>query len=412
MQGVQLYDYQVEALQKMKNGCILKGPVGSGKSRTGLAYYYTMYGGIINGSSYVRMIDPPDLYIITTARKRDTLEWEQELLPFGMCPDNNLNIYKNKIIIDSWNNIPKYKDVNNAFFIFDEQRVVGYGTWVKAFLAIARRNKWILLTATPGDTWSDYLPVFIANGFFKNKTQFNYEHCVFSPYTKFPKIIKYINEGRLIRMRRSIVISIKYTKPTTSHHIQIVCDYNRDKYKDVTKNRWNLYTNEPIKTAQELCLVWRQLVNSDTSRQNAVLDIVMQKKKCLIFYCYDYELEILRKLFENYPHAEWNGHKHEAIPTGDRWVYLLQYSAGCEAWNCITTDTVIFYSQDYSYKHMVQAAGRIDRNNTPYKDLYYYHLKSNSIIDKGITFALNKKKDFNAEDFVVSMSKSQDFHSI
>lgn len=49
--AIQLYDYQREALGRMKNGCILCGGVGSGKSRTGLAYYYLHEGG-----SWVRMI--------------------------------------------------------------------------------------------------------------------------------------------------------------------------------------------------------------------------------------------------------------------------------------------------------------------------------------------------------------------
>ena len=33
--------YQIDAVNRMKNGCILCGGVGSGKSRTSLAYYIT-----------------------------------------------------------------------------------------------------------------------------------------------------------------------------------------------------------------------------------------------------------------------------------------------------------------------------------------------------------------------------------
>ena len=167
--AIELRDYQLDAVHRMKNGCILCGGVGSGKSRTSLAYYFTQEGGCIQ--PYSPMKKPRDLYIITTARKRDDLEWDEELVPFLLStkPENN-SLYKNKVIIDSWNNIGKYTDVKGAFFIFDEQRVVGSGAWVKSFLKIARWNKWILLTATPGDTYSDYLPVFLANGFFKNRT--------------------------------------------------------------------------------------------------------------------------------------------------------------------------------------------------------------------------------------------------
>ncbi len=179
MAGVNLYDYQLEAVKNMKNGCILCGGVGSGKSITSLVYYYSQQGGQIGAGKYIPMKKPKDLYIITTARKRDTLEWEGELSPFLLSTHEEINFYKNKVVVDSWNNIGKYENVSNAFFIFDEQRVVGYGAWTKAFLKIAKSNKWILLSATPGDTWQDYIPVFIANGFYKNKSQFVRDHIVY-----------------------------------------------------------------------------------------------------------------------------------------------------------------------------------------------------------------------------------------
>lgn len=406
MAGIQLYDHQVEALLKMKNGCILNGTVGSGKSRTSLAYYYTKNGGKINTDHYIEMFKPQDLYIITTARKRDTLEWEEELLVYKMSTDPKVNLYNNKIVIDSWNNIQKYVDVENAFFIFDEQRVVGKGAWVKAFLKITRRNRWILLSATPGDTWSDYIPVFIANGFYRNKTEFNNNHVVFSPYVDFPQIQKYINEPRLIRCRQSILINMDFKRKTVPHHYQITCDYNKNDYEHVVKTRWNIFKNKPIENVSEYCQCLRKIVNSDISRQQAVLDIISKHPKAIIFYTYDYELDILKGLFKGfYLCSEWNGHLHEKIMSGDKWVYLVQYSSGNEGWNCITCDTMIFYSQSYSYKVMVQACGRIDRLNTPFTDLYYYHLQSTSRIDKQINQALNRKKKFNEKGFAPDFNK-------
>ena len=396
-----LRDYQLEAMNKMSNGCILNGGVGSGKSRTSLYYYFKQCGGTLEGG-YHEMTNPVNLYIITTARKRDTLEWENELAPLRLSSKDELNYYKNKIVIDSWNNIGKYLDIKDAFFIFDEQRVVGSGTWVKSFLKITKVNKWVLLSATPGDTWIDYIPVFVANGFYKNRTEFIREHVVYSNFTKWPKVSRYVNTGRLIRLRNKILINMDFERQTIPHHEDVYCSYSVSNYKDVIKTRFNPFTNEPIQDAGGLCYCLRRVVNSDTSRQIELLELIEKHPKAIIFYNFDYELEILKNLYygEGFEIAEWNGHKHEELPDGDKWVYLVQYTAGCEGWNCVKTDTIIFYSQNYSYKVMVQAAGRIDRLNTPYTDLYYYHLKSRSGIDLAISKALNAKKNFNEGKFI------------
>jgi len=405
--SIKLFDYQVKAVQQMKNGCILCGGVGSGKSLVALSYYYLQNGGdpsSLTGGDYIPMDDPPkDLYIITTARKRDTLEWEGELSPFLLSTHPEINLYHNhKVIVDSWNNIGKYVEVTDAFFIFDEQRVIGSGAWVKSFLKITKNNDWILLSATPGDTWQDYIPVFIANGFYKNRTEFTREHIIYSHFTKFPKIDRYVGTGKLLKLRRSILIDMDFKRETIPHHEDVYVSYDIETYKNVSRTRWNPYKNEPIQNAGELCYVWRKIVNSDESRQVAVLEIFENHPKVIIFYNFDYELEILKNLGfgSGVKIAEWNGHKHEPIPNSKSWVYLVQYTAGCEGWNCTTTDTIIFYSQNYSYKVMVQAAGRIDRLNTPYTDLYYYHLKSRSGIDLAISKALKEKKNFNESKYV------------
>lgn len=397
-----LYDYQKEAIKKMKNGCILCGGVGSGKSRTALAYYYLTQDGPVDLDNYVPMNDPPqDLYIITTARKRDTLEWEGEMTPFLLSTKRENNLYANKVVVDSWNNIQKYSEITDAFFIFDEQRVIGSGSWVKAFLKIAKKNNWILLSATPGDTWQDYIPVFIANGFYKNKTEFTREHIVYSHFTKFPKVERYLNTGRLNHYRNSILVTMNFERQTTSHHEDIYCDYDVSGYKELIRNRWDVEKQKPIENAGEFCYLLRKVVNSDTSRQIMLMELLEEHPKAIIFYNFDYELEILKELCRNsgLEVAEWNGHCHQPVPTSEHWVYLVQYAAGAEGWNCISTDTIIFYSQNYSYKIMIQAAGRIDRLTTPFKDLYYYHLKSRSGIDLAISKTLAAKKDFNCRSF-------------
>lgn len=396
-----LAEHQKEAATKMFSGCILNGGVGSGKSRTGLYYYCKQQGGDMD--PYVPMKNPKDLYIITTAKKRDSLEWQQEMLPFYLATDEKENIwYKNKVVVDSWNNITKYIGVKDAFFIFDEDRVTGSGVWVKSFYKITKVNEWIILSATPGDTWQDYIPVFLANGFYKNKTEFIREHVIYSRFTKYPKIDRYVNTGRLIRLRNKILIDMDVTRHTVPHHEDIYVNYQISKYKDVIRNRWDPYKNEPIQQASGLCYVLRRIVNEDESRQMALMEILEDTPRAIIFYNFDYELDIIMKVTQaaGIEIAQWNGHKHQPVPDGDRWVYLVQYTAGCEGWNCIKTNTIIFYSQNYSYKVMQQASGRIDRLNTPYTDLYYYHLKSRSGIDLAISRALSEKKQFNEGKFV------------
>lgn len=403
--GIGLYDYQIDAVKRMKNGCILNGGVGSGKSRTALAYYYLRNGGdpaSLCGDNYIPMDDPPkDLYIITTARKRDTLEWDGDMAPFLLSTHTNVNLYCNKVVVDSWNNITKYKEVTGAFFIFDEDRVTGSGVWVKSFLKIAKSNEWIILSATPGDTWQDYIPVFLANGFYKNKSEFIREHIVYSRFSKFPKVDRYLNTGRLIRLRNNILIDMDFHRDTIPHHEDVYVSYDISAYKDICRNRWNPWEDKPIENAAEFCYSLRKIVNTDEARQVALLQIIEKHPKAIIFYNFDYELDILKKLYygEDFEIAEWNGHKHQEVPKGEKWVYLVQYTAGNEGWNCVRTDTIIFYSQNYSYKVMTQAAGRIDRLNTPYKDLYYYHIKSRSGIDLAISKALKNKKKFNERKF-------------
>lgn len=396
-----LYDYQMAAVEKMRNGCILNGGVGSGKSRTGLYYYFKEQGGSIN-PDYIPMKNPKDLYIITTAMKRDSLEFEGELANFLISKNPEVSYYKNKVVIDSWNNIKKYADTKNSFFIFDEDRVTGKGVWVKSFLKIARSNDWIILSATPGDTWEQYVPVFIANGFYRNKTEFTREHVIYSRFTKYPKIDRYINTGRLIRLRNQILIDMDFTRHTIPHHEDVYVRYDISKYKDVIRTRWDPFKNEPIQQASGLCYVLRRIVNSDESRQVSLFEIFEKHPRMIVFYNFDYELDILKGMYfgDDCNIAEWNGHKHQPIPQSDKWVYLVQYTAGCEGWNCTKTDTIVFYSQNYSYKVLEQASGRIDRLNTPFRDLYYYHLKTRSGIDLAISKALSEKKEFNERRWV------------
>ena len=404
--SLELYTYQIDAIKRLKTGSILCGGVGSGKSRTALSYFYFK---VCKGKVRLYAIDqetgertvvlnrfvsakkPKNLYIITTAKKRDSLEWEYECCPFAF---ENSGI---KVKVDSWNNISKYVKIKDAFFIFDEQRVVGYGAWTKAFLKITSKNPWILLSATPGDTWMDYIPVFVANGFYKNKTEFLRTHVVFSRFCKYPKVDKFLMTGKLIKYRREILVDMDYKKSTTQHHENVTVGYDEILVEDVRKNRWNPFTNEPILNISEYCYTIRKIVNSSSDRKEVVKDLIANNARTIVFYNFTYELEILRDIAKELKIkcAEWNGQKHQEIPSTEKWTYFVQYTSGSEGWNCTRTNVIIFYSQSYSYRAMTQASGRIDRVNTKYSDLYYYHISSNSKIDKEISCALRRKKKFN-----------------
>jgi len=382
----QLFTYQQLAANQLKTGSILCGGVGSGKSITSLWYYN------VNER-------PKNLYIITTAFKRDTLDWERECTYFMLSKNKDLNNDGIKLVIDSWNNIKKYIEIKDAFFIFDEQRVIGTGSWVKSFIKITKNNNWILLSATPGDTWMDYVPVFIANGFYKNRTDFIRQHVIYNTFTKFPKVDRYIGEVTLEKLKNKVLVKMDYDKKTAHIFRNIIVTYNKDLFETVSKKRWNPYEGKPIKEISSYCYILRKVVNSDISRIKAIKELLCKHNKIIIFYNFNYELDLLRSFDKEYLVSEHNGHKHDPLPEGDKWIYLVQYTSGSEGWNCITTDTIIFYSLNYSYRIMTQAAGRIDRLNTPYTNLYYYTLRSMSPIDNAINKALKNKKVFNQKKY-------------
>jgi len=376
---IELYPEQKDAIRKMHNGCILNGAVGTGKSRTALAYANQKEKG-------------KDIYIITTAKKRDSKEWEAEAKPFRF----------KTVVIDSWNNIKKYQNIYGSFFIFDEQRVVGSGAWVKSFLKITKKNHWILLSATPGDTWKDYIPVFIANGFYKNRTEFNMKHVIYKPYMNFPVIDRYVDEYELISQRNQVLVHMRANRKIKKEKKKITCMYDRIKYKKIFRDRWDVFENKPIEETGKLCYLLRRVVNEDEDRINALKVLLCDHPKVIIFYNYTPELNILREVAKEmkFDIGEWNGEVHSEVPTSKKWVYLCQYTAASEGWNCITTDTIIFYSLSYSYKAITQAEGRIDRTNSPFDILYYYYLQSTAPIDLAIARALHEKRDFNERSFL------------
>lgn len=393
---VDLMPHQQKAIEELKTGSILCGGVGSGKSITALAYYFQE---VCNS-----MQNPRDIYIITTARKRDSLDWEMEAVKFSISTKRELSIAGVQLVVDSWNNIAKYRNTKNAFFIFDEQKVVGYGVWAKTFITIAKHNEWIFLSATPGDVWMDYLAIFIAHGFYRNKTDFIYRHVVPARNTRYFKVDHYVDTGVLQKYKDSITVDMPFERSTVRHPVTLYAQYNEEQTRYASKNRWNVFTDEPMKDVNEFWLVLRKIANTDSSRLLLLKEIMNKHDRIIVFYNFNYELDMLRDFANSvglYSY-EWNGHKHDGVPMDEKWLYFVQYSAGAEAWNCITTNVIFYFSLNYSYKIMEQTAGRIDRMNTAYTDLYYYVVLSHSPADKLVLRALKKKKTFNERRSIVS----------
>lgn len=380
------YDYiddnQRKAVDLLRSGSILVGGVGSGKSRTALYFWLKEY-------------QERPLYIITTPHKRDTNDWSKEAF--------HMDISAGQFVVDSWNNIRKYIGVRDAFFIFDEQRLVGKGAWTKSFLKIAKNNKWIVLTATPGDVWMDYATIFVANGYFKNRTDFCRKHVVYSRVARYPKIERYTDVKWLEELRDNVTVVLESQKKTVRHSDILWCDCDMGSYREMVRTRWNPEKEEPFLDGGALCYGLRKLVGRDRSRLEKVRWTLKKHGKVIVFYNFDYELEMLREEFKGVVTREWNGHKHEKVPTAERWLYFVQYFAGAEAWECTTCNAMIFFSANYSYKIMEQAAGRIDRRNTPFENLYYYCLASRTSIEKGILIALSQKRSFNEKTFVTKL---------
>jgi hypothetical protein len=378
-----LLPHQEKVMNELSNGKILYGGVGSGKSIAALAYYFNKD-------------QCGDIYVITTAKKRDSLEWQADAAKFGIGTTVSLG---GRLTVDSWNNISKYVGVQGSTFIFDEQRLVGSGAWVKAFYKIAKNNAWLMLSATPGDTWMDYIPVFVANGYYKNKTDFCRQHVVFKPFTRFPMIDHFVGTAKLQKLKNDILVEMPYEMHTNRIHEEVPCEYDAELFKRVSKDRWNVYRDEPIGNVSELFYVMRRVVYSDPSRLEAIKSLMEIHDRLIVFYSFDYELAILRELNNTwsdlYEVAEYNGHRKQPVPKSDRWVYLVQYAAGAEAWNCTETNAMVFYSLTYSYKLFEQAQGRIDRMNTLFVDLFYYILSDKSAVFSAVKNSLDQKKTFN-----------------
>jgi hypothetical protein len=354
------------------------GDVGSGKSIAALAYAAEKH-------------PEKQIIVITTAKKRDSGEWYADAMKMSL---------RQELVVDSWNQIKQYID-RDAFFIFDEQKVVGAGAWVDAFLKITKNVDWILLSATPADTWTDLVPVFLANGFFKNKTEFNNRHVVFSRFVKYPKVDRYVDDWYLYQLREKIYVEMYLERHTTRVEHIVPVEFDLKEQQQIYRDRWNPYENVPVKDAGDMMRLLRTSSNTHPSRLDNLEKICAKHPRVIVFYNHNPELALLRTMMTrlDIPVAEWNGHYHQPIPPTERWLYLVQYSAGSEGWNCVSTDTEVFFSLPYSYKQFHQAKGRIDRMNTPYETMNYYVFKSRSIIDQAVWKALHRKKNFQASAF-------------
>ena len=205
-----------------------------------------------------------------------------------------------------------------------------------------------------------------------------------------------------MRNRRQILVPMVYKKVTERKRQLIYSEYNTDNYHKIMKERWNIFEDKPIENASELLQIIRKTVATDPDRKLNAKIMMDAHDRLIIFYNYNYERDVLIEIAEELgkEYFEWNGHAHEDIPDQEQWLYFVQYTAGAEGWNCISTNVIMFYSVNYSFRYMEQAEGRIDRINTPYNVLEYYYLTSHSQIEKDILSTVNRKKNFNASAWV------------
>lgn len=415
MPGVNLRQFQHECVQALRSGKVLAAGVGAGKSIMALYWYVTKCCTVrtshnANGELFQIMPGSPDLVIITTAKKRDNHEWDDELYRYALHQgENSKKMGRVHVTIDSWNNITKYVDTS-AVFIFDEQRAIGSGAWSKAFVRIARRNPWVMLSATPADTWSDWCPIFVADGFYRNRTEFFRRHAVYSRYTKYPRIDRWIDEDYLNRCRDRVLVTCEVPRETERVVHQLTCAYDKETVRKAMKTRWNPETEEPFLNATELCFYLRRVIDTDPTRLSYAAHVVRDHRKVIIFYTLRAELEQILKLEEvtGVPVYQYNGGRHDDLPQGNSWVYAVQFQAGSEGWNCTSCNTVLYWSLPYSYKQAEQAAGRIDRLDTSYKTLNYYIMRSFAPLDLGIIRALRNKENFNASGFLRSSARQKE----
>jgi hypothetical protein len=352
---IELMEHQLDAVNNLGNGKVLWGVTGSGKSAVVLEYY-------------MRNEAPRPIIVITTAKKRDSLDWYGEAAKFGVSVEPQFS-RAGAITVDSWNNIKNYRGVVGAFFVFDEQRVVGHG-------------------------------------YYTNITDFKLQHVVYEPFTTFPKVKMYLDESRLEKLRNDVLVEMPYQAYTKRVKNYMPVSYDKDLFDQVWDKRWHVYEDRPLKDAAERWRVGRRVVNSDQSRVEFIWDLIHKgvHDKVIVFYNFDYELEILRGLADMFVVAEWNGHRKNLVPDEGPWIYLVQYNSGAEGWNCTTANAMVFYSMTYSYRTFIQAQGRIDRLDTPFKTLYYYVLVADCITDKAVKRALDQKKNFNERRFVAENS--------
>lgn len=409
MAGVELRDFQKDCVAQLRSGKVLAAGVGAGKSVMALYWYVSTQCRTRRSRNQVGELfrilkGSPDLVVITTAKKRDSGEWSEEFARFALKEGVNHGMGGVTVTVDSWNNIGKYVDADrNTVFIFDEQRAIGHGAWSKAFVRIARSHPWIMLSATPADDWKDWCPVMVADGFYRNRTDFFRRHAIYSRYTTYPKITSWYDTHQLEVVRDRILVTCEVPRQTERHDIELGTGYNKTAVKTMMKERVDPETGEPFMNASQLCYAIRKVVNCDPSRMDMARDVFEDHGRVIVFYSLRAELELIHMAAGMAGISEvgaYNGSTHDEVPTGNRWVYAVQYNAGAEGWNCTTCNTILFWDLPYSYRQLEQAKGRIDRLNTPYRNLFYYSMTSNAKIDLAIKRALRLKKDFNAAAFM------------
>lgn len=389
---ITLRSYQQDAVEALLNGKhIVVASCGVGKGFISL--------------EWARGTKKSNVLVITQASKVKSNDFVEE----AKLLDEKWYNSQSSFTVVSWNSLAKWlKEHQSENFadyaiIADEiQRIKNYSTGMgKSFLKIASHTKcWAGFTATPGESWIQMMPYFVACGFVKHKTDFTNKFCVTQSFKGYIEIIGYNHEEVLNKWWSGITYfpdtkEMEKQLPSETH--KVVHFKAPTGYAKVLKTKTRLDTDEFIDTSMAMCHYLRQLCCSKEKVEWLKEFVESLDTSCVVFYTYIEEGEKIKEALKGVKIWEINGKKHD-IPTADTIgkhdVVLAQWESGSASLNLQFMNYWVSFSPCYSLTTSCQSRGRIKRIGQT-KPMFYYYLKTDHTIENDIYKALKEKRDFS-----------------